>query len=157
MAMDAIHPAYAPLISCRLVPDDFLNCDDLIDLYGNTTLKQELGYGCTRFGGQKYHDVEFTSTPCTVVQDIECHGNRTFLKDGFPCIRYTDQYFLTTLLYSILLGLVGLDRFSLGHPRTAVAKMFTLGGCGIWWIIDVVLLIIGELLPADSSNWIPQV
>lgn len=148
---------HSPLISCSLLPMDFLTCDELLDLKGNITAKQELGYGCVSFAGQKYHEVEFTSTKCTALPDIECFGPRTFRRDGFPCIKYTGHYFLTTLLYSILLGLAGIDRFCLGHVGAAVGKLLTLGGGGIWWIIDIILLITGQLTPDDGSHWIPYV
>lgn len=154
LPQDAIH---SPLISCALLPIDFITCDDLLDLKGNVTAKQELGYGCVNFGGQRYHDVEFTSAECTALPKIECYGNRTFRREGFPCIRYTEHYFLTTLLYSILLGLAGIDRFCLGHVGAAMGKLLTLGGGGLWWIIDIILLITGQLTPEDGSNWIPYV
>lgn len=41
--------------------------------------------------------------------------------------RYSGHYFLTTLLYSIFLGVLGVDRFVLGYTGTAVAKLLTLG------------------------------
>ena len=56
-------------------------------------------------------EVEKSKACCRVLDCIECSGPRTFLRDGFPCIRYTNHYFVTTLLYSILLGFLGLDRF----------------------------------------------
>lgn len=69
--------------------------------------------------------------------------------------RYSGHYFVTTLLYSILLGFLGMDRFCLGHTGTAVGKLLTLGGIGIWWIVDIVLLVTGHLMPEDGSNWMP--
>ena len=42
-----------------------------------------------------------------VLDCIECRGPRVFLRDGFPCIRHTSHYFVTTLLYSTLLGFLG--------------------------------------------------
>ena len=148
---------HSPLIACDLMPLDFITCDKILDLKGNLTAKEELGYGCVNFGGQKYHEVEFTSIKCSVLDGIECHGSRTFRRDGIPCIKYTNHYFLTTLLYSILLGLVGVDRFSLGHSRAGFGKLLTLGGAGIWWLIDIVLLITGQIMPGDGSNWVPYV
>lgn len=149
--------AHSPLIACNLLPFDFITCDKLLYLAGNATAKTELGYGCIKWGGQRYNEVEFSARMCTALPEIECYGPRRFLKDGFPCIDHTRHYFLTTLLYSILLGLIGMDRFCLGHIGTAVAKLLTLGGCGIWWILDIILLINGQLMPEDGSNWIQYV
>lgn len=69
--------------------------------------------------------------------------------------RYNGHYFVTTLIYSVLLGFLGMDRFCLGHTGTAVGKLLTLGGVGIWWIVDIVLLVNGMLTPDDGSNWVP--
>ncbi|RWS24553.1 TM2 domain-containing protein-like protein, partial [Leptotrombidium deliense] len=146
---------FSALIPCTEVTYEFLDCEQPLDLKGNKTARELLGYGCTKFGGQKYDDVEFTAVNCTVLFGIECSGNRTFMKEGFPCIKYTGHYFVTTLLYSILLGFLGMDRFCLGHTGTAVGKLLTLGGVGIWWIVDIVLLVTGHLMPEDGSNWMP--
>ena len=79
--------------------------------------------------------------------------SRTFLRVGSPCIKYSNHYFLSTLLYSVLLGFLGLDRFCLGQTGTAVGKLLTVGGLGIWWVVDIILLVTGELRPEDNSNW----
>ncbi|KAH9499212.1 hypothetical protein Btru_004459 [Bulinus truncatus] len=113
------------------------------------------GFMKTTWGGEKFEDVQTTSVWCTALPGIECYGNRTFLRDGFPCIMYNGHYFVTTLIYSVLLGFLGMDRFCLGHTGTAVGKLLTLGGVGIWWIIDVILLVTGQLKPEDKSNWVP--
>lgn len=110
-----------------------------------------------QFGGSRYEDVEKTKVSCTVLPDIECFGSRTFAREGVPCIRYSGHYFTTTLLYSILLGFLGMDRFCLGQTGTAVGKLLTLGGIGVWWIVDVILLVTNSLQPEDGSNWNPYV
>ena len=47
------------------------------------------------------------------------------------------------------------SRVSVVIVGTAVGKLLTLGGVGIWWIVDIILLVLGELRPADDSNWVP--
>ena len=37
----------------------------------------------------------------------------------------------------------------------AVGKLITLGGLGLWWLIDIGLLVTGTLMPEDGSNWVP--
>lgn len=50
-----------------------------------------------------------------------------------------------------------MDRFCLGHTGTGVGKLLTLGGMGVWWIVDVILLVTNSLQPEDGSNWNPYV
>lgn len=44
----------------------------------------------------------------------------------------------TMLLISIFIGELGIDRFLLEDVGLGVLKLLTFGGCGIWWIIDLI-------------------
>lgn len=54
-----------------------------------------------------------------------------------------DRSFIATLLLSYFLGFFGADRFYLGKTRSALVKLFTLGGFGYWWLIDLLLTLFG--------------
>lgn len=51
--------------------------------------------------------------------------------------------FVTTWLLAGLLGFLALDRFYLGKIGTALLKLVTFAGFGIWWLIDLILVLAG--------------
>jgi hypothetical protein len=51
----------------------------------------------------------------------------------------------TALSLSILLGIVGADRFYVGRTGLGVLKLITFGGYFIWWAIDMILLLQGRM------------
>jgi TM2 domain-containing membrane protein YozV len=58
---------------------------------------------------------------------------------------------LTLLLLSIFLGELGVDRFYVGKIGTGILKLITLGGCGIWWLIDLIMIICGKYTDSNGN------
>jgi len=47
-------------------------------------------------------------------------------------------------------GFFGLHRFYVEKPRTAIAMLLTLGGCGVWYLYDLVLIAAGEFRDSED-------
>jgi len=54
---------------------------------------------------------------------------------------------LVALLLAIFIGGLGIHRFYLGYIGIGVIQLLTLGGCGIWALIDLIRIITGDLKP----------
>jgi TM2 domain-containing membrane protein YozV len=51
--------------------------------------------------------------------------------------------FVATWLLALLLGYFGIDRFYLGKVVTGILKLITLGGLGLWYLIDLIIVLAG--------------
>jgi TM2 domain-containing membrane protein YozV len=59
---------------------------------------------------------------------------------------------LPTFLLCFFLGPLGAHRYYVGKIKTGVLQMLTLGGFGIWCLIDFVLIIIGSFTDAEGKK-----
>ncbi len=58
---------------------------------------------------------------------------------------------LVALLLVIFVGGLGIHRFYLGYTTIGIIQLLTLGGCGIWALIDLIRIVIGDLGPKDGD------
>ena len=57
----------------------------------------------------------------------------------------------TALLLSFFLGGWGADRFYLGYTGLGIVKLLTCGGCGVWALIDFIMICMDKL-PDAAGN-----
>lgn len=63
--------------------------------------------------------------------------------------------YITAVILSLatgFFGLFGLDRFYLGYRLLGFLKLITFGGCSIWWLIDLILIILDKVPDADGRE-----
>ena len=69
---------------------------------------------------------------------------------------YSDVDWTTLLILSVLLGGLGVDRFFSGHIGLGVLKLITIGGCGIWAIIDIIMIATGKFRDGEGRLVVNQ-
>jgi TM2 domain-containing membrane protein YozV len=67
-------------------------------------------------------------------------------------ITMTDKRILPAFLLCFLLGIFGAHRFYVGKIGTAVLQIFTLGGLGIWTLVDLIMIIVGAFTDKNGNK-----
>ncbi len=58
--------------------------------------------------------------------------------------------FLVTLLLCLFLGYLGIHRFYTKNWIAGVLQFMTGGGCGVWWLVDLILIVAGSYRDGDG-------
>ncbi|MCZ8090864.1 MAG: TM2 domain-containing protein [Flavobacterium sp.] len=58
---------------------------------------------------------------------------------------------VTALILVALVGGLGIHRFYLGYTWQGIVQLLTLGGCGVWSLIDLIRIITGDLKPKNGA------
>lgn len=58
---------------------------------------------------------------------------------------------VVALILVLLVGALGIHRFYLGYTWQGVVQLLTLGGLGIWALIDLIRIVTGDLKPKDGE------
>ncbi|XP_028403565.1 TM2 domain-containing protein CG10795-like [Dendronephthya gigantea] len=127
----------------ELLPGQY-RCDEILKVDPDT---QSI-VGC-----KETHTVEVT---CTLAPGIQCKQmskERTFVK-MHPCRHTNGHDHTTALMLSVFLGMFGIDRFYLGYPAIGLLKFCTLGFFFLFQLVDVILIAMQIVGPADGSAYV---
>ena len=58
---------------------------------------------------------------------------------------------IVALILAIVIGGLGIHRFYLGYTAQGIIQLLTAGGCGIWALIDIIRIAMGELKPKGGD------
>lgn len=92
----------------------------------------------------------------TTAQATICMKCGASLADHGTAVKGEGKDWLTTLLLCFFLGFLGVHRFYTGHTAIGVVQLLTLGGCGIWTLIDFIIIIVGNFKDAQGRLLVKQ-
>jgi len=64
---------------------------------------------------------------------------------------------LPAFLLCLFLGIFGLHRFYVGKVATGLLQLFTAGGLGLWWLVDLIVILLGGFRDKEGrliTKWV---
>jgi len=113
--------------------------DDVVSLYNNGIMENT-------------SDINNTNEEIKIIKPKELLGGKS--KDSTLKSKdkeFSEKSWGATLVFCILLGFIGFHRFYVGKAGTAILMLLTLGGFGIWIIVDLVSIIINSFTDEDGK------
>lgn len=98
---------------------------------------------------------EMTGKKLTLKQTIALKATQKMVKKEMGGEAGGSKSQIVALLLCWLIGWAGIHRIYLGYKNWWL-MLITLGGCGIWALIDLIRIIMGDLGPADGSKYDPS-
>lgn len=65
-------------------------------------------------------------------------------------VQLSEKGFVPTLLLCFFLGAFGVHRFYVGKIGTGILMLLTLGGLGIWALVDFIIIAVGSFKDKDG-------
>ncbi len=96
---------------------------------------------CTACGKQ-IHESASTCPACGAPQQVR---SAVAVPAGYvPAGQATDKRMLPAAILCFVVGVFGAHRFYVGKVGSAIAMIFTLGGLGVWVVIDFIMIVTGS-------------
>jgi TM2 domain-containing membrane protein YozV len=86
--------------------------------------------------GKEIHNSAPTCPNCGAVQVVA--------QQAVQPVGVSDKRILPAFLLCFLFGVFGAHRFYVGKVGTGIAQLFTLGGLGIWALVDLILILLAS-------------
>lgn len=91
------------------------------------------------------HPLDATATVC-----LECGHLHPLAPAALSPV--SERRILPAFLLCVLLGMFGAHRFYAGKIATGILQIVTLGGLGLWWLADAILILTGQFRDADGAR-----
>jgi hypothetical protein len=82
---------------------------------------------------------------------IERHASKRDIS-GKSSLSNSKRKRLIALILCLCFGVFGFHRFYAGKTKSAKVQLFTIGGLGIWFLIDLVLIIFGKFADGEGRK-----
>jgi hypothetical protein len=109
----------------------------------------EMGQALTNVGS-----VEPADAPASASATSDAHSSSAYQGRPAEWARGADSDYtrLPIFLLCLLFGWLGIHRFFVGKIGTGVLMLITIGGLGIWIMIDLILIILGEFRDREGRK-----
>jgi TM2 domain-containing membrane protein YozV len=102
---------------------------------------------CPQCGGFTAHPGQRCSNCSAEKRDAFMGGNTN------STVQAPDKsQWVIVLLLCWFLGYLGIHRFYTGHIGIGLIQLLTFGGCGIWFLIDFIMIVTGNFRDAAGNR-----
>ena len=106
--------------------------------------------------GKEIHDSAISCPHCGAMQVSQPQAQAIQVAQGLAVqtAQYsgTDKRILPAFLLCFFVGYLGVHRFYVGKIGSGVAMLVTFGGLGIWWLVDLIVIVCGSFTDAQGNK-----
>lgn len=82
----------------------------------------------------------------------KCGASQNSVNSVNEVVSQAGQNGIVLLIVCIFLGVLGIHRFMVGKIGTGILMLLTFGAGGIWWIIDIIIIVAGGFTDKSGNR-----